>query len=127
MVADRIAKVFDLNDAHWNGLATDFYLQSVTPTWWLTRESHQRSLIGGFQKKREASEAEMGLAPVYINELPHSAFFLFLLSILPCTIDPEYDYGEATVSILVVFYTLMFITTLVPDSSLNQIPRYESR
>ena len=53
--------------------------------------------------------AENGLAPVYImgspNPLSPSPSSILLL--LPCTIDSEYDYGEATLSILVVLYLLL--------------------
>ena len=79
----------------------------------------------GFRKMGEVSVAENGLAPVYIigshTPLSLSLSLSSILLLLPSTL--EKDYGEATLSILVVFFTLIFITiVLVPDSSPNQNP-----
>ena len=73
----------------------------------------------GFRKMGEVSVAENGLAPVYImvSHTPALSRSSFLL-LLPSTLGE--DYGEATLSILVVFFILLFNTiALVPDSPPN--------
>ena len=78
----------------------------------------------------EVSVAENGLAPVYIigsHTLSPSfslSLSLFSPNLLLLQRTLEKDYGEATLSILVVFFTLIFIIiiVLVPDSSPNLKP-----
>ena len=82
--------------------------ESVTPACWRTHRKSSTITSQGFRKMGDVSVAQNGLAPVYIigSHTPLSLSLSSILLLLSRTL--EKDYGEATLSILVVFFILIF-------------------